>query len=94
MKNKENQKKLLIEIIKSDEELKLYKMEEKFDYNSIPVEFCSIATCCSLSIVEEGEDDTKEVFCKTCGGTKITKAPLATWEHYYFMAHGKKFLDE
>lgn len=64
-------------------------MEEKFDYNSIPVEFCSRANCVSLAIVEE--DDL--VFCKTCGGTKTSKAPLATWEHYYLMAHDKKFLD-
>lgn len=64
-------------------------MEKKVDYNEIPVEFCGKATCCSLAIIEEAG----LVFCKDCGGTKIQKASVDTWEDYYFMAHGEYFIE-
>jgi len=62
----------------------------KEDYNEVPVEFCSRATCCSLNI-KEGEDG--EVYCNECGGLKISKAPVAVWEEYWIMAHGEKLLN-
>ena len=64
-------------------------MERKIDYDKIPVEFCKKATCCSLAIIEEDE----LIYCKDCGGTKIDKGSIETWEEYYFMAHGTKFID-
>ena len=63
----------------------------KEEYNSVPVEFCSKATCCSLDIRED-EDGTP--YCHDCGGIKISKSHISVWEDYYKMAHGDKLLNK
>jgi hypothetical protein len=64
-------------------------MATKEDYNDVPVEFCSKATCCSLNIKE---DEDGSVYCNDCGCLKTTKAHIKVWEEYWMMAHGEKFL--
>ena len=49
-------------------------MASKEEYNNIPVEFCSKASCCSLNI---REDEDGSVYCQDCGGLKISKAPIS-----------------
>jgi hypothetical protein len=61
------------------------------DYNNIPVEFCSKATCCSLDI---RSDEEGEPYCHECGGIKISKAHIDIWNEYYIMAHGDKLLNK
>ena len=65
-------------------------MANKEEYNNIPVEFCSKATCCSLNIKE---DEDGSVYCDDCGGLKVSKAPIEVWEEYWMMAHGEKLLN-
>jgi len=62
----------------------------KEEYNNVPVEFCSKATCCSLDI---REDEELTPYCHECGGLKISKANIKEWEEYYIIAHGDKFLN-
>lgn len=62
----------------------------KEDYNSVPVEFCSKATCCSLNIKE---DEDGGVYCNDCGGLKVSKGSIEQWEEYWMMAHGEKLLN-
>lgn len=64
-------------------------MANKEEYNDIPVEFCSRATCCSLAIA----DDDGKPYCLDCGGIRISKAHISVWEEYYIMAHGDKLLN-
>ena len=61
----------------------------KREYNDIPVEFCSRATCCSLAIV----DDDGVPYCLDCGGVKTSKAHISVWEEYWIMAHGDKLIN-
>ena len=61
----------------------------KREYNDIPVEFCSRATCCSLAIA----DDDGVPYCLDCGGVKTSKAHISVWEEYWIMAHGDKLIN-
>ena len=63
----------------------------KEDYNNIPVEFCSKATCCSLDI---RSDEEGEPYCHECGGLRISRAHIDLWNEYYIMAHGDKLLNK
>lgn len=65
-------------------------MGKKTNYNDIPVEFCSNMRCCSLAII----DDDGMGYCDDCGSMKISKAHIDKWKEFYFMAHGKDFLNE
>jgi len=65
-------------------------MEEKINYNDIPVEFCRNSACCSLAVVVD-EDGT--AYCNECGCTKFDKEHIDVWKEYYFQAHGRYLLD-
>lgn len=64
-------------------------MEEKINYNDVPVEYCRNAACCSLAVVEDDDG----IYCKDCGCTKFLKAHVDEWREYYFEAHGRYLLD-
>jgi diaminopimelate epimerase len=77
-------------------------MEDKFDYNSIPVEYCANARCSSLAIIQEKEKDENGVeiedgkmivYCRDCGSIKIEKGHIDVWKEDYHQAHGKFLLD-
>lgn len=58
-------------------------MEEKIDYNDIPVAYCK--HCLSLNIISDGLD-----YCKNCGSTDIEEASLDDYDVLHKKRFGKK----
>ncbi len=67
-------------------------MEEKINYNDVPVEYCANPSCRSLALVNE-DDSGKTFYCIECGGVTSVKDHVDIWKNYYFEAHGRYFLD-
>lgn len=66
-------------------------MEDKEQYNNIPVFYCK--HCLSLKILSvPGIEDLD--FCDECGTTNIGKTDIKTWEKMYKEKYGFNYLDK
>lgn len=61
-------------------------MDYKSKYNDEPVWYCR--ECLSLTILTAGGHD----YCKDCGSTDITWAPLERWEWLYRNKYGHSLM--
>lgn len=63
-------------------------MASKEDYNKEPVWYCR--ECLSLTIMNSGGQD----YCRDCGSTDITWAPIDRWEKLYRMKYGYRLMNK
>lgn len=67
------------------------KLPENFEYDSIPVYYCT--QCLSLRIL--GVQGSKDMnFCDECNSTNIAQANIFEWEKLYQQKYGYKFLNK
>lgn len=66
----------------------LEKDNQKIDYNSIPVLYCS--HCLSLKIMDipdmEGTD-----YCDVCGSTDVQECQIEEWRELYKQKYGQEY---
>ena len=63
-------------------------MTKREKYNSGPVWYCR--ECLSLTVLNAGGRD----YCRDCGSTDISWAPLERWDWLYRNRYGHRLLDE
>lgn len=68
----------------------MYKLPKDFDYNSIPVYYCT--QCLSLRIMGVQGVATTE-FCDNCNSTSISQANIFDWEKLYEEKYGFNYLN-
>ena len=67
------------------------KLPKNFDYDSIPVYYCT--QCLSLRI--KGVPGSKDMnFCDECNCASIGQTDIFTWEELYQQKYGYKFLNK
>lgn len=67
------------------------KLPKDFDYNSIPVYYCT--QCLSLRIMGV-QGNTNMYFCDSCNSTDISQANIFDWENMYEQKYGFKYINK
>ena len=69
----------------------MYKLPENFDYNSIPVYYCT--QCLSLRIMGV-HGIAGMYFCDECNSTDIATTNIFEWEKLYEQKYGFKYINK
>lgn len=75
-------------------------MNEKIDYNELPVLCCkehlhlSIKCDDATSAAEEGKLTDEYRYCEKCGSVNIISLPFKEWEAKYEEKYGLKYLED